>query len=331
LGVEEHVARTYVNLGCMGLFSYDYDIARRYFGEGLEYCAGRDLDPWSLYIEALQARVDLEQGQWDLAFEAAQGLVHRRRVEAPLIKSVALAVTGGIRARRGDPDPRTLDESLDLVRATGESDRIGHVLAIRTEAAWLAGDQRASLEEATHGIQLAFAAESRHSQSLAALWLARVGGEPPRFDNELAPVRLELDGDLEGAATAWEAVNRVYDAALCRGKSPDKDSSAWAALRLMEFGAKATIVGLNRDRRAAGLPLLPRGPRGTSQSNPAGLTPRELDVLRLLHQGLRNFEIAEKLVLSEKTVDHHVSAILRKLGVRTRAAAAARAPELMSP
>jgi DNA-binding NarL/FixJ family response regulator len=55
-----------------------------------------------------------------------------------------------------------------------------------------------------------------------------------------------------------------------------------------------------------------------------------LDVLRLLHEGLRNLEIAEQLVLSEKTVDHHVSAILRKLGVHTRAAAAARAPDLMS-
>jgi DNA-binding NarL/FixJ family response regulator len=46
-----------------------------------------------------------------------------------------------------------------------------------------------------------------------------------------------------------------------------------------------------------------------------------MEVLALIRQGARNAEIAERLVLSIKTVDHHVSAILRKLGVRDRAAA----------
>jgi DNA-binding NarL/FixJ family response regulator len=44
-------------------------------------------------------------------------------------------------------------------------------------------------------------------------------------------------------------------------------------------------------------------------------------VLPLLAEGLRNREIAERLVVSERTVDHHVSSILRKLGVKSRAAA----------
>ena len=70
---------------------------------------------------------------------------------------------------------------------------------------------------------------------------------------------------------------------------------------------------------------MPRGPRPSTRENPAGLTARELEVLALLVEGLRNAQIAERLVVSEKTVDHHVSAILRKLDVRTRAEAAAEA------
>lgn len=73
---------------------------------------------------------------------------------------------------------------------------------------------------------------------------------------------------------------------------------------------------------------LPRGPRAATRENPAGLTPREVEVLRLLAEGLRNAQIAQRLVVSEKTVDHHVSAILRKLDVGTRGEAAARAARL---
>ena len=58
------------------------------------------------------------------------------------------------------------------------------------------------------------------------------------------------------------------------------------------------------------------------------LTARELDVLRLVSAGRRNAEIAEELVVSRRTVDHHVSAILRKLDVRTRAEASAEAVRL---
>jgi DNA-binding NarL/FixJ family response regulator len=70
------------------------------------------------------------------------------------------------------------------------------------------------------------------------------------------------------------------------------------------------------------------GPRASTRENPAGLTRRELEVLSLLGEGLRNREIAVQLFLSEKTVDHHVSAILRKLDVESRGQAAAEAARL---
>jgi DNA-binding NarL/FixJ family response regulator len=71
-----------------------------------------------------------------------------------------------------------------------------------------------------------------------------------------------------------------------------------------------------------------RSPRPSTRRNPALLTARELEVLSLVAQRLRNVEIAERLHLTEKTVDHHLSAILGKLGVRSRTEAAAAAAEL---
>ena len=67
---------------------------------------------------------------------------------------------------------------------------------------------------------------------------------------------------------------------------------------------------------------MPRQPRRATRDNPGRLTDRELDVLLLLSEGLRNVDIAARLHISPKTVDHHVSAILAKLGVGSRQEAA---------
>jgi DNA-binding NarL/FixJ family response regulator len=97
---------------------------------------------------------------------------------------------------------------------------------------------------------------------------------------------------------------------------------------LQRLGARPAATIVARRLRERGVRGLPRGPRPRTRDSPAGLTPREVEVLALVAEGLRNAQIARRLVVSEKTVDHHVSAILRKLDVHTRGEAGAEAARL---
>jgi DNA-binding NarL/FixJ family response regulator len=97
---------------------------------------------------------------------------------------------------------------------------------------------------------------------------------------------------------------------------------------LGRLGARPAAAIVARRLRQRGVRGIPRGPRPRTRANPAGLTARELEVLALIADGLRNAQIAERLVVSERTVDHHVSAVLRKLDVSSRGEAGAQARRL---
>ena len=132
-------------------------------------------------------------------------------------------------------------------------------------------------------------------------------------------------------AELWRSLGCAYEAALVL-TSADKDELLLRAFsELQRLGAATAAALVGRRLRARGVRGLPRGPRAATRRNSHGLTARELDVLRLLAEGLRNTVIAERLYVSPRTVDYHVSSVLRKLDARSRgeAVAAARRLELM--
>lgn len=142
------------------------------------------------------------------------------------------------------------------------------------------------------------------------------------------PYALHVAGRYRDAALAWEAIGSPYQQAIALADSDDEEDLRGALAIFQSLGARPAASLVAERLRALGVRTIPRGPRPRTQHNPAGLTGRELEVLALLGQGLRNVDIAGRLVVSPKTVDHHVSAILRKLGVPNRVAAAEEAVRL---
>jgi DNA-binding NarL/FixJ family response regulator len=142
------------------------------------------------------------------------------------------------------------------------------------------------------------------------------------------PFRLELDGEYTNAARAWAALGCPYESALAAAHADSERTQRRALDELQRLGARPAAARVARTLRERGLRGLRQGPRASTRENPAGMTARELEVLLHVAEGLRNAEIATRLFLSEKTVAHHVSAILRKLGVRTRSQAGAEAARL---
>lgn len=325
-GLEEHVGRAYVNHGWAATRSRSYTGYDQWLAAGRQYCEERGLVLWEHYVVAYAARAALDRGRWSEATELAQRVLRDPRTQLPRIN--ALVTLALIRARRGDPECwAPLDEALALAEPTGELQHLAPVIAARAEVAWLEGRPNIMLE-ATDAA-LAWAVQCRASWVIGELacWRWRAGAESLTAD-AAAPYTHEIAGDWEAATRMWEARDCPYEAALARMGASEEVPLREALTILRRLGAHATARIVMRRLREFGARDLPRGPRASTRANEAHLTTRELDVLALVAEGLRNADIAAGLTLSPKTVDHHLSAILAKLGVRSRAQAIAQAHAL---
>ena len=153
-------------------------------------------------------------------------------------------------------------------------------------------------------------------------------GEPVPASSDVPTEWRGAHGDWRAAAAEWEARGLPYERAVELIDSGEAETIVEGLLALDGLGA-VSAAALARSRlRELGVARIPRGPRPQTRENVAGLTERQHEVVGFLAQGMTNAEIAQRLVVSVRTVDHHVTAILTKLGVGSRRDAIRRAAEL---
>jgi DNA-binding CsgD family transcriptional regulator len=315
--LDDHASRAFTNLTGVALMKHDYPLALRYVDEGIAYATEHDLDSCRRYMTTARARVHFETGNWTQATDdAALILGHSRGYSVTRIP--ALTVLGHVRVRRGDPDASlVLDEAHQLATETEEIQRLAPIILARIEMAWLASDREKVIADTQSLQDMVRDVNEPWLHGELALWLWRAGVTPSLKQEIAEPYALQIANNWRAAAEQWRQLGCPYEEAVAL--SDGDEASQREALKIFEnLGAEPAAEILRLKLRASGARGIPRGPRPSTQDNPAGLTMRQMEVLYLLSEGYINSEIAERLFISSKTVDHHVSAILAKLDARTR-------------
>jgi DNA-binding CsgD family transcriptional regulator/tetratricopeptide (TPR) repeat protein len=326
-GLHEHALRALTWLISDAITDQDYALADGFVEEAVAYAEERDIDAFAFYLRGWRARMHAEQGRLDEAAADAEDVLARETMST-VVRLPALIALAGVRTRRGDPGAQELlDEALEQALAADELQRIAPVAVARAEAAWLRDDPDGVRTEVMHAYPLAMRAYSPWDTARLVAWLRRAGLAHDIPPNAPGPFVHELVGQWRAAADVWAQLGCPYERALALAEG-DETAQREALLILDDIGARPAAALVRRRLTQRGVRGLPRGPRSSTRANPANLTNRQLDVLSLLAQGLSNPEIGRRLFLSTRTVDHHVSALLRKLDADSRAGAARIAREL---
>ena len=319
---QEHAARAYTNFSSVYVYTKQYEQARRSFDEGIRYCEEHDLMSWTYYMLSEKSQMLLSTGNVNEAESVAERLF--RNTNHPNMVRIGSAVTlARIKMRRGEFDEAKalLEEAKLLAFPTNEPIRIVPVLSALIELSWLTG-KTPPMADIDHAEQNIFSRkdQSWHYSELA-YWKHKAGLDlAPEVSRYAGPFQYEANSDFAGAVKEWRRIGAVYEHAIACFYLDEKHQKNAIQL-LNDSGFAATSDLLKRKLKLSGVKNIPRGPHESTRSNAAQLTNRQVEILRLLQAGNQNKEIAEKLFISLKTVDAHVSAILSKLEVNTRARA----------
>ncbi len=309
LGLEHHldqlVGSAHSSRYELFVLSYRFAEGERDFADGVSFCDDRQLDTYSSCLRGRRALALTELGRWDEALSLADGVL--AITASPVNRLTSQVAAGLVRMRRGDAG---VDELLDVAMRSadtlGETPWIVLTRLARAERCWLADDLAGAATEV--GVAAASLGSMFPVHTAAvAVWQHRLG-----LAAGAAPVPV----------ATWEERGCPYEAALALIEAGGEAELRDALARLDQLGAVAAASLVRRRLRAGGHRSIPAGPHPATRSHPLGLTRRQHDVLDLLCAGLTNDEIARRLYISAKTVDHHVSAVLAKLGAANRREAA---------
>jgi DNA-binding NarL/FixJ family response regulator len=322
---DEIYSSGYSNLGYLDVEQRRLPEAAGVLEQSLPLTVERDLPICHVWQLGSRARLQLLQGNWSSAQDDADTVLSGP--SAPLARTWPHLVRALISLRKDGTGDADLNEAWRLACRLGEPIRLLPAASAIVEACWLRGDSDERLEGCRAVLAEAPSVGLEWSRGELASWLHRLGVMVD-VRGIAEPYRLLIDGDHQAAADAFERLGTPYDAALASVDSGDSALARRALIRLDQIGALAVAAKIRRDLRSVGVADIPARPRAATMANAGGLTDRQVDVLRLMADGMTNAELAERLYLSVKTVDHHVSAVLAKLAVTGRREAVRRGREL---
>jgi DNA-binding CsgD family transcriptional regulator len=332
-GVPDMLPRMYVNLTYAMMCERRYHDIDEQFAAGMAAATDREHMPLEGYMRGARALSLVDRGRLREALAEAE-LVVGGPYPRGLTRFNAIVAATRARQRLGLPDEGLIAELRDLPTSRRDIMRAAPLAVADAEAAWLGSGEGAVVAQLRAAFELSCRTEGQPWTTSDTAWWLRLLEVPftvtGSAQNRLnAPVRFALDGDWQAAAEGWLRIGCPYEQAIALSLTGEGGQRAALAI-FDELGAAPAAARLRREMRTQGVRDIPRGPNAATRANPLGLTARQQDVLDLLLEGLSNGAIAQRLGISPKTAEHHVSAILALLGARTRAEAitAARAREI---
>jgi DNA-binding CsgD family transcriptional regulator len=299
--------------------------AEQIYNEALAYCDVHDIGTSAEFLLGERAEVFEKRGRWDECLSIAHAMLDDQSL-SPAARLWQLTHQAKVMARRGQNGYWPyLDEALRYATGSEEPMWLLSMHLARIEAYWLEGRTDAAVEELDR-IPNAFGGVTPVQRGWLALWTQRLTGIVHPID--LEPFASQLSGNCARAVELWDRLGYRYEAALALLDTKDEANLRESLFRLVDLGAEATARLVRRTMRDLGIRGIPAGARTATKTHPRGLTAREQQILQLISEGRSNEEISATLFISVRTVEHHVSAILGKLGVSTRQGAAKEARRL---
>lgn len=322
LGLVYDAVRAGVNLAWGYLLHLEPDRAEPWLRECSSLVAAAELPTFESHVNALWGLFEEIKGDWGPSEERTRAVLGGETFQEPTA-ALAESVLAGILVRRGDEGAwAALENAWERANRTDEIQHIARAGSMIAEHVWLGGSVDGVLiDQLRDVLDRCVKLGARLLTGHLAVWLRLAGLIEEVPDGSWQPYARLGRGDWQQAAEFFEARGVPYERAVALSQGDD-EAKLQALAMADSLGARPLASALRSALTAAGVQGIPRRPRQTSPA-PAveGLTPRQMEILQLLGEGLTNADVADRLFLSTRTVDHHVSAILTRLGAKNRSQA----------